>query len=576
MIGAPGDLRKVQDSTAAVSDKLTAESATLQVMLDPGRLVRRIYVARLSLAGAIFLAAIFVWQRADQVSTLLASLAFAAAMMFTVASAFLTEVKRREPSRAFLIGQATFDLALVTAVVHVTGGSTSQFAALYILVIALNALLLSARGTMLVAALGCLFYFLDVFFLNTTTPEPAVLLQLAVFGLVAVTSGLISARLREAGTGQMQALTAELAAARLQAVDVLRSLRSGVVTVDDGGRLLYANPVAETLLGLPLEHSIGRPILDALHPVAPELARALERTVASRIRTTRAEGKVLGTRGEFPIGITTTWFEGEGRGPSAATAIFHDASDQKQLEALHLRAERLEAVAELSASLAHEIKNPLASIRSAVEQLAHASADADDRATLSGLIVRESDRLSRLLSEFLDFARVRVTQVSEVDLGGIARGAAGLVAAHPDRRENVNVRCAAPAEPILIEGDEDLLHRVVFNLALNAIQAAPASGTVTIEVAHIPPDEAPGEVLFERGAVALRVSDDGPGIPDGIRDRLFDPFTTTKPGGSGLGLAVVHRAIEAHKGLVFVDSTVRGTRFTVLLPRMQSDAGVHP
>ena len=564
----------MQDSAITASDKLTAESATLQVMLDPGRLVRRIYVARLSLAGAIFLAAIFVWQRADQTSTLLASLAFAAAMMFTVGSAFLTEVKRREPSDALLKTQAFFDLALVTAVVHVTGGSSSQFAALYILVIALYALMLSARGTILIATLGCLLYFADIFFFFRSTVEPAVLLQLSVFGLVAVTSGLISARLREAGFGRAEALTAELVAARLQAADVLNNIRSGVVTVDDAGRLLYANPDAGALLGLPLEQSIGRPILDALAPVAPELARALERTVAARIRTTRAEGRVTGPRGEFPIAITTTWFEGEGPVASAATAIFQDASDQKQLEALHLRAERLEAVAELSASLAHEIKNPLASIRSAVEQLASASTDADDRQTLSALIVRESDRLSRLLSEFLDFARVRVTQVAEVDLGGIARGAAGLVAAHPDRRENVSVRCAAPAEPIMIEGDEDLLHRVVFNLALNAVQAAPASGTVTIEVAPIPADETPGDLLFDRGAVALRVSDDGPGIPDAIRDRLFDPFTTTKPGGSGLGLAVVHRAIEAHKGLVFVDSNIRGTRFTVLLPRTQSDAGV--
>jgi two-component system sensor histidine kinase PilS (NtrC family) len=576
-VGIPPDLRKVQDPATVTSDKLTAESATLQVMLEPGRLVRRIYVARLSLAGAIFLAAIFVWQRADQVSTLLASLAFATAMMFTVASAWFTEVKRRPPLRAFLMGQASFDLALVTAVVHVTGGSASQFAALYILVIAIYALLLSARGTTLIAALGSLLYFADVFVLSETTLAPEVLLQLVVFGVVAVSSGLISARLREAGAGRVEALAAELVAARLQAADVLHNIRSGVVTIDDAGRLLYANPAAGALLGIPLDDdAIGRPVLDVIAPVAPELARALEHTVASRIRTTRAEGRIVSPRGGFPVAITTTWFEGTGRGASAATAIFQDASDQKQLEALHLRAERLEAVAELSASLAHEIKNPLASIRSAVEQLAHAPEDADDRGTLSALIVRESDRLSRLLSEFLDFARVRVTQVTEVDLGGIARGATGLVAAHPDRRENVSIRCAAPTEPIFVEGDEDLLHRVVFNLALNAVQAAPASGSVTIEVAPIPADETPGDLLFDRGAVALRVSDDGPGIPDAIRDRLFDPFTTTKPGGSGLGLAVVHRAIEAHKGLVFVDSTAKGTRFTVLLPRLQADAGVRP
>jgi two-component system sensor histidine kinase PilS (NtrC family) len=264
--------------------------------------------------------------------------------------------------------------------------------------------------------------------------------------------------------------------------------------------------------------------------------------------------------------------------PAVATVIFQDISDHKRLESLHLRAERLEAVAELSASLAHEIKNPLAAVRSAVEQLARMPAFAgvggaddgeeSDAATLSRLIVRETDRLSRLLSEFLDFARVRVTRVSAVDICAIARDAVSLAAAHPDRGEGVTVACSTPDEPLVIAGDHDLLHRAVFNLALNAVQAAPAAGgRVTVEVSPLPREQTPSGLSFEDGAVALRVTDNGDGIPASIRDSLFEPFTTTKPGGSGLGLPVVHRAIEAHKGVVFVDSSDEGTRFTVLLPR---------
>jgi signal transduction histidine kinase len=166
---------------------------------------------------------------------------------------------------------------------------------------------------------------------------------------------------------------------------------------------------------------------------------------------------------------------------------------------------------------------------------------------------------------------VRATHKVRVDLGAVARNAANLASAHPDRAEGVHVECQVPDAPLVVEGDEDLLHRAVFNLALNAVQS-PARTRVTVAAEVVPPDHLPGGVTFDGGAVAVRVTDDGPGIAPEIRDRLFDPFFTTKPGGTGLGLAVVHRAIEAHRGLVFVDSTPAGTRFTALLPRQQTRA----
>jgi two-component system sensor histidine kinase PilS (NtrC family) len=360
-------------------------------------------------------------------------------------------------------------------------------------------------------------------------------------------------------------LAAELVQARLQASDILPNIRSGIITVNADGRLLYANPAAGTLLGLDLARSTGRLVLPAVATAAPELSDALERGVLYGIRTTRAEGTItLGER-TFPVGVTTTLSEVEGRG-TTVTAIFQDLSESKRLEALHLRAQRLEAVATLSASLAHEIRNPLASIRSAVEQLAARPQAGDDERTLGGLIVRESDRLSRLLTEFLDFARVRVTRVAPVDMAAVAEGATALAAAHPDRDPGIVVRWIPPAAPVVVEGDEDLLHRAVFNLVLNAVQATPAPGEVRVEVAPVEQDALPGGVIFDRGAVALRVSDTGPGIPPELEESLFEPFVTTKTGGTGLGLAVVHRAVEAHLGLVFVDGDHRGSRFTVLLP----------
>ena len=526
------------------------------------------------MTAAIYLAAVFAWRDADRGDTLVASLTITVAMIFTAGSALYSEDGKKSLGRTFLSLQAVFDLALVTAVVHITGGGASQFAALYILVIATSAVLLSTTGALLAAALACVLYFGDVILLTEAPIDAALLLQLGVFAVVALSSWYIAARLREARAGTEE-LAAELVKVRLEASDILRNIRSGIITIDARGTLLYANPTASTLLGLPLEGHIGESVLALIEPVAPVLARAIERAAVDGVRTTRAEGTVATATRSFPIGLNTTVSVPNGTdgapGAGTATVIFQDISDQKKLDTLHMRAERLEAVAELSASLAHEIKNPLASIRSAVEQLGRSPRANDDERSLSSLIVRESDRLSRLLSEFLDFARVRVTRIGPVDLASVARGATSLVATHPDRPEGVQVQCVVPEGEVIVEGDEDLLYRAVFNLALNAVQASTRPGTVRVEIAPLTSDDAPAGVSFDQGGVALRVSDEGEGIPSEIRDRLFDPFFTTKPGGSGLGLSVVHRAIESHRGFVFVDSDARGTRVTVLLPTFQAD-----
>jgi two-component system sensor histidine kinase PilS (NtrC family) len=534
-------------------------------------IVRWVYVGRFTVAAAIFLAAQLVWARAPTEHTQIASLIFGLTMLITAASAAYTEVFRPQPlPRVFLYVQTVFDVLLVTAIVHVTGGSASHFAALYILVIASAALLLPVGGGLFIALLTDLCYFAEVLLWSHTVPDVGMWLQLGVFGSVALGCGYIGARLQEAGAGT----AAELVLARLQADDILRNIRSGIVTVDAHGHLLYANPAATELLGLPRRGSIGASILPRIATVAPELARALDRAATHKQRTTRGEDTVTLGDQAFPIGVTTTFSEisgPTGTTTTTATAIFQDISGQKRLERLHVRAGRLEAVAELGASLAHEIKNPLASIRSAVEQLARMPQADDDARTLGSLIVRESDRLSRLLSEFLDFARTRMTRVDPIDVGTMVGGAAALADAHPDRRTGVRVICSVPETPLVIDGDEDLLYRAVFNLLLNAVQATPAGGEVRVDVTSDVSDQLPAGVTMPGGAVVVRVSDTGPGISPDVRDRLFEPFITTKPGGSGLGLPVVHRAVEAHRGVVLVDTGATGTRFTVLLPQAHAE-----
>ena len=423
--------------------------------------MRFIYLGRASLATAIFIAAVAVWRAADQTSTLIATLTFVFALTFSVASIAYSRIRSGPRSTNFYYLQAVCDLLIVTAVVHVTQfGAPSPLAPLYILVIAVSALILPSGGVLLIAALGDALYLADSLFARHASYNSAVLLQIGVFGAVALGSGLIAARLRRAESGKEE-MAAELAAFRLREADI---------------------------------------------------------------------------------------------------------------ERLHTRAERLEAVAELSASLAHEIKNPLASIRSAAELLAKEPSAADTR-TLTALVQRESDRLSRLLSEFLDFARTGITRAKRIDLRDVAAGAAALVEAQPGLPDGFRIEKVFPSSPLVVVGDDDLLHRAIFNLLLNAAQASPPGGEVRIEAGELSAHQLPpGRANFGRGAVMLKVSDRGPGIPGQIRDRLFEPFVTTKEHGSGLGLSIVHRAIESHHGFVLVDSSESGTTFTLVLPRLRGES----
>jgi signal transduction histidine kinase len=320
------------------------------------------------------------------------------------------------------------------------------------------------------------------------------------------------------------------------------------------------------MLRLEASSLLGQPVLDQLKARSGELWAAINSGIRAGRKISRGEGLVASAQGrQFPIGLSTTVFQQESQETPSVTAIFTDISDLKQLQELHLRAERLEAVAALSASLAHEIRNPLASIRSSVEQLSRSKYATSDERFLADLIVRESDRLSRLLNEFLDFSRVRATEFVPVDLRDVALAVTRLVKEHPDCPVDAVLEVHGPRT--VLDGDGDLLHRVIGNLVLNAVQAAKGTKVhVTVSVG-----ESDGGADLPHGhldhAVRLEIRDDGPGIPEEIRERVFEPFVSGRPGGSGLGLAIVQRAVEAHRGLVLVDSKPgAGTAFTVLLP----------
>ena len=533
------------------------------VIPTPQNLLRWVYAGRLCVAIAIYLAGVMKFTVVAPVDLLITSFALVASVVVTIASYWVTHIKARPPTRTFLYGQALYDVALVTTVVHVTGGPQSDLTPLYVPLIAVTAVLMPPASTALVTALVGIVYFADVLLGHTTAMTAQVGLQLLVFVMVAAATAYFASRVSVMGA-EREALAGELRQARLEAADVLRSVPTGIVTVDQAGHLLYCNPAAEQILGFKERQWRGRPIMPEFAKVAPEFWAAITATARRGVRAMRVEATVRRADRTFPIGVTTTTLDVEPVGEPRVTAIFTDISDSKRLEELHLRAERLEAVAELSASLAHEIKNPLASIRSSVEQLGRAKRANADEKFLTSLIVRESDRLSRLLSEFLDFSRVRATECRPLDLRAVATAAIRLVREHPDCPEDAVIELTGEATPM--EGDEDLLHRVVSNLVLNAVQATGTGARVSVRTGRPGPHELPGGSGIE-SPVSLAVSDNGPGIPENVRARLFEPFVTCRVGGTGLGLAIVQRAVDAHRGLVLVESTAgQGTTFTVYFP----------
>lgn len=542
------------------------------MLAGPLRLLRWIYVGRLTLAAAVFVAALFNWLVADPQSTLVATLVLLIAVAVTGFSAWWTGILNRAPTANFLYGQALVDSLLVTGVVHVTGGFASDFAPLYILVIAAGALMLPLPGGMLIGALCSLLYFADILWGHEGAVPSTVFVQVTVFAVIALVTGYLGDRLRRTGVA-LGEVESELRQLRLDHGDILAALDTGVATVDGDGRLVYMNDAAAGLLGIRPTEWMGRPVLDEMDARLPELGGTLARSLRTRkpVRWFESQ-RDRSDRGDRLIGARTTVLEREGA--PWATAVMQDITDGRRLEEVKRRAERLQAVAELSSSMAHEIKNPLASIRSAVEQLTSGrqpdALRAEDRQVLGGLVLTESDRLSRLLTDFLEFGRVEPRAAVRVDLAAMSAGAIELAKRHPESRAELSVDLSLGQPPIEVRGDEDLLHRAIYNLVLNALQHARV-GPVRVDLRRVREWDLPAGIQMEQ-PIRWTVSDDGAGIAPADLSRVFDPFFTRRRGGSGLGLALVHRAVVSHRGSIFVDTAPEGgTRFTVYLPGPNGD-----
>ena len=548
---------------------MKSDSIAAGLTFGQAELLRWLYLGRFAVVAGILAGALLRWLEADPQQTLVVTVMSVAALSVTAASLWYTHVLKVRPGENFLYMHVVIDVLLVTGIVHITGGQESDFAPLYILAISEGALLLPLAGGVLVGALVCILYFADLFWFHQATFTGPVAYQVVLFAAVALVTGLVGDRLRGAGIA-LGAVESELRQLRLDTSDILANISTGVLTVDGGGRLAYLNPAGEALLGLDAAEWLGAPVVSTVDEVAPGVGTVLRRSIEESLPITRFRTTARRKEKDIVLGVSTTVLDRQDGERPSATALFQDISELERVEALHRRAERLEAVAELSASLAHEIKNPLASIRSAVEQIAKPALDREDRLLLERLVVTESDRLSRLLSEFLDFSAIAVVTPEVVDLSRLVSDAVTLAKQHPEHQRDGVIELECPPEPLRVLGDPDLLHRAVFNLVLNALQFTPASGRVNVELRP----RTSSEGTTERAMARLVVRDQGPGVAAEDVPRIFDPFYTRREGGTGLGLAVVHRSVEAHDGEVTVGRAFAGgAEFIVDLPLV---AGASP
>lgn len=545
--------------------------------LNSSKVLYWIYAVRLVVALGVYMAAILVgdiWLAGEGLEPgvrTISVIGLGIALLVTSLSYWHSHLRKAPPKLPFLTVQAGVDILLVTGIVHITGGPQSVLGPpLYIALVSGYALLLPLPAALAVAVATGAAYLADVAFAYPEFVDAVVLIQVGIFTAVALASGVIGGKLRAAGR-ELQSLEGELRRLRLGTSDILRAIDSGVVTVDREGRPVYVNPAAEELLDLRGADWVGKDLLEELDERAPAVVAAVRETFRTGAPVRHQDAEILrADRGDHrPAAVSTRLLEPVGA-PALVTAVLQDMRMARQLEELHLRAGRLEAVAELSASLAHEIKNPLTSIRSAVEQLAGGVPDDEENVVLSRLIVRETDRLSRLLEEFNDFARVDVIQRKPLDLPRVMDEVVELVRRRPEAlgRAEFEVRAEGPLDDLW--GDPDLIHRTLFNLVLNAVQVS-AQDDRPVRVRMVADCLRAKEIPREVTAgvpVRVRVMDDGPGIAPDELDRIFDPFYTRREGGSGMGLAIAHRAIHAHGGALLASSEPgRGATFVIILPR---------
>ena len=466
-------------------------------------------------------------------------------------------------------GQIAADVIAATGLVYLTGGADSIFTILYPLAIVSAAIGLGRRGAALAAGTSCLaFCILAAAMQSGAIGAPASELEraplppgrlavvmaanLSAFMLVGGLSSLLAEQLQGA---RRQLLRSETRLEALEAIysAVVRSIASGILTVGEDGRITYLNPAAEHLTGLSDRSSRGQPLGSLLPELAASIVRPRERG-RPEVRLRAHDGR------ERILGYATAPLAG---GASGQVILFQDLTELRQMEEAVRRTDRLAVVGGLAAGLAHEIRNPLASMCGSIEILGAAPGLDEQERRLMQVVRSEAERLEALVREFLSFAKP-ISPAFEALEG--ARVVTETVELFRQEVAERGIELVARTDaPVWVRADPGQLRQVLWNLLGNAADATPTGGRVEVGIVR------------QAGEGVLEVSDTGHGIADEDLQRIFDPFFTTKERGTGLGLAIVHRIVEAHSGHLSVHSEAgRGTTFRVALPIAAAPAQQQP
>ncbi len=490
---------------------------------------------------------------------------------------FVYNISARNYSEEFLrsivIAQLVFELLLEGLLVNHVGGSFSPFILFFIISIVVAALYFRLLGSLLVATsaglLYCLPVFFDLSFIYEGLIEPprlagmgissdeafyTVFLHLCLFYFFAFISGYLAQNLF--------VTTRELSRLRFETGEILEQMRSGLLTVDAEKRIVYFNRAAGEILRLDPGAVRGGHILNVFGKGYGEFRRRL--SMALDLKRVEDRSEIIidhPVAGSIPLGLSLSIIKDDEEKLRGIIAVFKDLTEAKKLEERIRASDRLAAVGQLAAGIAHEIRNPLASISGSVEVLKDELNPDGDNLRLMQLILKESSRLNTILTDFLNFARVNRRFADKCDLGVVIPEVMELAAGDSEISDSIEIMHNLHRPNILVAGNEDQIKQILWNLILNSAQAMGKKGGVIWISTH---DHCSDEGVQ---MIKLVVGDDGPGIPAGIRDKIFDPFFSTRQDGTGLGLPIVVRLVDCLDGKIDLESSPEaGTRFSVYLP----------
>jgi two-component system sensor histidine kinase PilS (NtrC family) len=463
--------------------------------------------------------------------------------------------------------QFSLDLLVITGLIYVTGTVyRGGFMLLYPMSVLSGAVILSRHRGLALAALATIFYGTLLFVVREglirplglaeiPSLEPRFLMYLVFLtavacSTVAVIGGYLSDSVRRMG---VQLEEAEGQVADLQELNelIVNGIHSGLLTSDATGRILFLNPFGEQILGQRFEDLKGAQ-LDRVFQ-SPALGPALldARDTAGLRRLGVIYQHPTGRSIDLGMSVSTLGAPGGGR----HLLVFQDLTEIKRLEEEVRIKEKLAAVGEMAAHLAHEIRNPLGSISGSAQVLMIEKNMSPDQERLLSIIHKECKRLSDSLHQFLVRVRPVPRSRDPVDLRGIISEVVTLLRNGPEVGPDHSVEFEAAERPFICLGDRDQLVQVFWNLARNGLEAMPEGGALEVRLSSTSEE------------IALSIRDQGRGMTREERRHIFEPFHSRTPAGSGLGLAIVYRIVREHNGDIAVESTpLQGTEVTVRLP----------